>query len=117
VNVEITGKLYANGGGGGGGAAGDNNMGPAGADGLLSTPGALGGDPVGDYSTGGIGGSVSSTPGTGVRPFADAAAGAGGGGGAMGRFEVFTPSGVAPTLTPAEASPAPFASSISLLVK
>lgn len=117
ARVEITGKLYANGGGGGAGCGTDNCRGLPGADGLRGTTGAPGGDPPGNTGGGGIGGSVSNTPGFGEPTFSAGAAGAGGGGGSVGRFLVFTPSGVTPVLTPAEASPVPEASSTSLLVK
>lgn len=114
VHVEITGKLYANGGGGGAGCATDNCRGLPGSDALRSTTGAPGGDPAGNTCGGGIGGSASNAPGTGEVSFSTASAGAGGGGGSMGRFEVFTPAGVAPVLTSSQASPAPVASSTSL---
>lgn len=117
ARVEITGKLYANGGGGGAGCGTDNCRGLPGADGLRGTTGAPGGDPAGNTLGGGIGGSISNAPGPGERTFSTTAAGAGGGGGSMGRFLVFTPSGVAPVLTPSEASPAPQASSTSITVK
>ncbi len=117
VHVEISGKLYANGGGGGAGCSGDNCRGLPGGDGLRSTSGAPGGDPPGNTCGGGIGGSVSSTPGVGERTFATPSAGSGGGGGSMGRFLVFTPSGQSPVLAPAQASPSPEASTTSLLVE
>jgi hypothetical protein len=117
VHVEITGKLYANGGGGGAGCEMDNCRGLAGSDGLRSTSGAPGGDPQGNTCGGGIGGSVSSAPGAGELTFSSVSAGAGGGGGSMGRFEVFTPAGIAPVLTPSQASPAPVASSTSIPVE
>jgi hypothetical protein len=117
VHVEISGKLYANGGGGGAGCSGDNCRGLPGSDGLRSTSGAPGGDPPGNTCGGGIGGSVSSTPGVGERTFATASAGSGGGGGSMGRFLVFTPNGQPPMLSPAQASPSPEASTTSLLVE
>ncbi|HSD86042.1 MAG TPA: hypothetical protein VLB44_00955 [Kofleriaceae bacterium] len=117
VRVEITGKLYANGGGGGAGCGTDNCRGLPGSDGLRSSGGAPGGDPAGNTCGGGIGGSVSSAPGTGERTFSTGAAGSGGGGGSTGRFLTFTPSGVAPVLTPVEASPGPEVSSTSLPVQ
>jgi hypothetical protein len=117
VNVSLTGKLYANGGGGGGACGTDNCRGPAGQDGQRSTAGALGGDTAGNTCGGGVGGSVSTTPGPGEKTFASASAGAGGGGGSVGRFEVYTPANTAPALTPTQASPAPVAASASLLVK
>ena len=117
ANVELLGKFYANGGGGGGGCGGDNCRGLPGGDGLRGVTGALGGDAAGNVCGGGIGGSVSNNPGPGEQTFSNAGAGAGGGGGSMGRFEVFTPAGVAPTLTPAQASPVPTASTMTLMVR
>src|SRR5690606_35455938 len=117
VHVAITGKLYANGGGGGAGCSADNCRGLPGADGQRSTSGAPGGDSPGNSCGGGVGGGASNAPGAGERTFAAASAGAGGGGGSIGRFEVFTPSGNAPMLTPSQASPSPVASSTSLVVE
>jgi hypothetical protein len=107
AHVSITGKLYANGGGGGAGCASDDCHGLPGADGPQSTAGAPGGDPPGNTDGGGIGGSILQPAGTGEKTFSSASAGAGGGGGSVGRFAIYTPAGIAPTVTPAEASPSP----------
>jgi hypothetical protein len=115
--VELLGKFYANGGGGGGACGTDNCRGPAGADGGRVTTGAPGGDTAGNTCGGGIGGSVSNNPGAGELTFSAAAAGAGGGGGAIGKFEVFTPAGVSPTITPAQASPNATASAMPLMIR
>jgi hypothetical protein len=114
LDVELTGKLYANGGGGGGACGSDNCRGPNGSDGRRATTGAPGGDPPGNTCGGGVGGSASGAPGSGEQTFSNTDAGAGGGGGSMGQFLVFTPSGVTPVLAPAEASPSPQLSSTSL---
>lgn len=105
VQVSITGKLYSNGGGGGAGCGTDDCQANPGSDGSTSTAGAPGGAANGTTNGGGIGGSLLQTPGAGEKTFASASAGAGGGGGATGRFQVFTPVGVSPTITPVEASP------------
>jgi hypothetical protein len=92
--VVITGRLYANGGGGGGGCC--PGPGSDGQDGQLSTTPAAGGPSTNDG--GGNGGtSLPPTNAVGV---------GGGGGGAGGYLQVFTPSGVTPTLTPQQVSPA-----------
>lgn len=107
VHVSITGKLYANGGGGGGACGSDDCRGNPGMDGQRSTTSAPGGDSPGNTCAGGIGGSQLQPPGTGEKTFSSASAGAGGGGGSVGRFEIYTPAGIAATITPAEASPNP----------
>jgi hypothetical protein len=117
ASVEITGKLYANGGGGGAGCGTDNCRGLPGSDALRSTSSAPGGAASGNTCGGGAGGSVSQAPANGEQTFASASAGAGGGGGALGRFEVFTPAGVAPVITPVQASPTPVPSTTSLTIE
>jgi hypothetical protein len=81
------------------------------------TTGAAGGDTAGNTCGGGVGGSVTNSPGPGELTFSAASAVAGGGGGAIGKFEVFTPAGVSPTISPAQASPAPTASTMTLMVR
>ncbi len=117
VGVEVSGRLYANGGGGGAACSGDNCRGMSGSDGSRSTAGAPGGDAIGNTCGGGIGGSASNPPGTGEQTFSNVSAGSGGGGGSTGRFQVFTPNGRAPVLSPTQASPSPEASTTSLLIK
>lgn len=99
--VSITGKLYANGGGGGGGCC--PGSGSVGQDGQLSTLAASGGPSTSDG--GGTGG-------TSVPP-GNALGVGGGGGGSAGRFQIFTPMSVSPSVTPAEISP-PFDSNLTV---
>lgn len=96
--VSITGSVYANGGGGG---AGPTDPGPSdsGHDGSRSTtngaPGGVGQSPSG---SGGVGATKSMPSGVGIHQ-------GGGGGGGLGFLQTYTPDGVVPALSPAEASP------------
>jgi hypothetical protein len=111
LDVRVTGQLYANGGGGGGGNTVNDGAGQPGEDGKRSaTVAALGGSGNGG-GNGGNGGiqSVAPTAGGGTTSGVNG----GGGGGAHGRFRVYTPSSVTPTLTPSAISPA-FEPSLSL---
>jgi len=89
VDVAVSGQMFANG-GGGGCASGGN----AGQPGSRSTAPPLSCAP-GQGGTGGVQGQL---PGDGTVGAA--------GGGSMGYFEVYTPNGVVPTLTPSAVSPA-----------
>ncbi|MBX3158367.1 MAG: hypothetical protein KF773_20525 [Deltaproteobacteria bacterium] len=102
ARVNVTGRLYANGGGGGGGCNVDDGVAPNGADGPRAQTGGPGSLGVGSgVGTGGTGGSAA-TPTVG----GGSTDSAGGGGGAAGRFQIYVPSGVSPTLAPIEVSPA-----------
>ena len=103
--VSVTGSVFANGGAGGGGTSVDDQDGLRGDDGSRSTTSsAVGGTPAGNGGSGGSGGRLGATPTAGNMP-AVAAGTAGGGGGSTGFLQTYTPMGVAPTLTPAAASP------------
>ena len=103
MNVEITGKLYANGGGGGSGRT-STASGADGADGSRSSTTCASGAVKSPAGSGGAGGCNAATPADGRAP-TDSQANAGGGGGSEGYFFVYVPDGVTPTLTPADASP------------
>ena len=107
AGVQVTGSLFANGGGGGGGC---NNQtggvcpGGTGADGPAAVAAAAGGA-AGTGATGGAGGFGSTRPGVGNASGLIPSGPGGAGGGAAGHLQVWAPSGVVPTVTPAQASP------------
>ena len=92
ARVTVSGKLFANGGGGGGGCSTSNCVGVSGEDAAQIK--ARGGSGQGGGSAGGAGGFGATTAVTG-----SAGTPPGGGGGSVGRFQIFTPAGVAPTNT------------------
>lgn len=103
VGVTVLGKVFANGGGGGGATSVDNGFGTNGEGGRssASTPAAGGsGTAAGSGGNGGIGSTAPTVGQMGANGTA------GGGGGSVGFLQTFTPAGVTPTITPAEASPA-----------
>lgn len=104
--VTVTGQLFANGGGGGGGGkpnTSDTAVGDPGSDGLRAETCAPGG------RMGGDGGCFGKLPKNGTKwrvvMGAQSQPSAGGGGGSVGYLQVYTPEGVAPTLTPSAVSP------------
>lgn len=102
--VSLQGNFYANGGGGGGGAINDSGgSANPGRDGSrTTTTAAPGGASIGGTSgPGGVGAVGLSAPGPGEGGVSSP----GGGGGATGRFQVYTPLGVNPTIAPAGVSP------------
>lgn len=104
AKVIVTGRLHANGGGGGGGCDTDGCAGLPGQDGQRSTVAARGGSTSSEFGigTGGFGGTTGvPSPGSAGSGF-----GAGGGGGSSGYLQIFTATGITPTNTPIEASPA-----------
>jgi hypothetical protein len=111
MSVAVTGELYANGGGGGAGhpsARCDSGGSGCGSDATRSaTDPARGGQPYGGSGAGGNGGREGAAPTFGwkrsMMPYATTS---GGGGGSTGFIQSYTPSGVSPTVTPREVSPA-----------
>ncbi len=101
AQVEVTGKLFANGGGGGGGTSGAN--GNPGKDGAVDGIGGQGGVQTGTAAAGGAGGQGLVVPDSGVTATQNGQSG--GGGGSTGRFQVYVPNGVTPLLTPLVAEP------------
>lgn len=93
AKVTVTGKLVANGGGGGGGCDKDECFGADGEDGgqVIARGGAAVGAAAGRGGNGGLDATLPQAGSDGASP--------GGGGGAVGRFQIFTPSGVAPVMT------------------
>lgn len=108
------GHFYANGGGGGSGCTLDNCVGNHGEDGGWNT-GSRGGavPPNSGGGAGGMGAIGSNAPTFGANSTTSSP---GGGGGSTGRFQIFTPAGVAPVLTPTLAQPA-FESSLEVATK
>jgi len=103
AGVTVQGSLYANGGGGGGGDTTNDQSGTPGADGQRSLNAAVGGNANGGGAgVGGKGGTGSLSPLGG----GGSSSSSGGGGGAAGYFQVYTPAGVSPSLTPTQISPA-----------
>jgi hypothetical protein len=107
MDIKLTGALYANGGGGGAGCV-PNTQQTSQQDGqdasLSDTTPALGGTAVTGAGTGGKGGVGTSLPGDGRQAQMNVGH-PGGGGGSVGWLETATPTGTAPTLTPAHVSP------------
>lgn len=106
LNVVVTGSVWAKGGGGGAGGIGTagsstNEDGHDGSYGSVAAPGGYARTGAGN---GGDGGWANRSPQPGLHP--SGSGGPGGGGGSMGFFQSYTPAGVTPTITPAEASPA-----------
>ncbi len=106
ADVRVSGRLFANGGGGGCGKPFGSN-GVNGPDGARSVAAPLGCTPTTDEGSGGTGGAQGFAPGNGGlgAGTGGSARTSGGGGGSMGFFQVYTPSGVVPTLTPTASSP------------
>lgn len=102
IDVEITGRLFANGGGGGGGCSTDDCVGDSGDNGGHSTARAYGGVATGAGANGGEGGALAGPPTSGL----SSVMGAGGGGGSVGAIQIYVPAGRAPTLSPSLVSPA-----------
>jgi hypothetical protein len=95
TEVVVTGNFHANGGGGGGGCTVDDGVAQDGRDGIDTIP--IGGNGAGSGGVGGSGGTAS-VP-TNKHSYY------GGGGGGAGRFQVYVPAGITPTLLPTSASP------------
>jgi hypothetical protein len=102
LGVTVTGKVFANGGAGGTGKPSNGSVGAPGSDGLRQVAAAPAPLSNGDAGRGGAGGFGGGAPGVGIRQTGGTA---GGGGGSVGAFYVYTPDGVVPGVTPAEASP------------
>lgn len=105
LGVEIRGGLYANGGGGGAGKPSNLSVGSNGLDGTSSLTSAAGGTGQSGAGSGGAGATGTTTPRPGARSTLSGAT-PGGGGGSVGFLQTYTPAGIAPVLTPSEASPA-----------
>jgi hypothetical protein len=103
TDIAITGSLFANGGGGGAGTV--NSTFEDGADGSMSDSVAAQGGMVFNAGAGGAGGIIGNQPSVGKHAPVTGAS-AGGGGGSVGFLQLFAPSGVTPTITPAHVSPA-----------
>ena len=95
ANVTASGAMFANGGGGGGGCSGEGCRGKPGEDGNHSR--ARGGAGTGSGTAGGTGSLGTSPPTNGVTSLS--AGSPGGGGGASGRFQIFVPAGVTPSVS------------------
>jgi hypothetical protein len=104
LSIRVTGQVYANGGGGGAGYPGSGPAAQSGIDGELTPAPSPGGHAFAGEGAGGSGGWRDATPTVGLHP-TQAGPLAGGGGGSVGFFQTYTPTSVAPTLTPSSASP------------
>jgi hypothetical protein len=103
-SVAVTGNVFANGGGGGAGYS--SPAGRSGADGSLSSSvGAAGGSPQGTAGRGGAGSFGTTAAAVGGYDTGGVLGGQGGGGGGLGYLQTYTPTGVAPTITPMDSSP------------
>jgi hypothetical protein len=99
ASVTVSGKLFANGGGAGSGCSTSNCVGVNGEDAAQIR--ARGGGGIGLGGAGGGGGFDAALPG-----FGSAGTSPGGGGGSTGRFQIFTPATVTPSLGGVIAQPA-----------
>ena len=114
VGVSVTGRLFANGGGGGGGGISDTSGNPGGDAQRSSTAVAGGGSAAGGQGgAGGSGGIGAAGPNSGL---AGSGGSPGGGGGGTGRFQVYTPASVGPTINPLDVSP-PFEPSLTVMTR
>lgn len=105
VDVEVSGRLFANGGAGGSGRPVNSDKGASGQNGSLSSAvGALGPTGTAGAGSGGSGGYAGAGPKPGGMLLA-AGATAGGGGGSTGFLQTATAGGHAPMLMPLDVSP------------
>lgn len=113
MEIEVTGRLFANGGSGGSGGPFNAVKGERGQDGLLSaTMAALGGPATAGAGAGGNGGYVGGTPKVGHALLGTSST-SGGGGGSTGFLETATPAGRTPTITTIDLSP-PFEANLTV---